>query len=686
MPTLADVSRASTEVSELINRFLTQEGVRSIYKRNIRLAKVEAAFLFPNSTQSSSDAKSKEFEELRQYIEVECESPACFDDVRGFVERLPPQQIKALAYDFLIGLPEESQDAARSASVKVLAYKLQYLGLSSPKTLVRVPNEDVKKPNDWKCITCNTTNKSSACTACVKKLLELTLTLYSSLINSTEIGYLDCVPELAILAASCCVRLSGAHERGIDNPTSLSKNGRPDRLLQAALIIEDQLTRTPKHTRLTLVLVRIYIVLGCASRAREVWDTADVKRTIIDSLGPYFFDRLSTIAPTLVLPPNRPERGLMQGLKSHYRASLKLRMPRRLADAFEAESYTAILDIPSYTERLRSSCTLVMGYVEESQAARALDIRSDSIFEEPAIEEVTDNSVLNEVIDYGSVPNLEAALSRPIYDVLRLGPDPSNLRSHLALAAERFFEVMTFKPASSYKVANVAQTTAAELTFVLESLQRLGNTFSRFLHARGKNLTQQEETYYQIISLLTSLIPLSVSASRSPPPPELLASIVSATKSGLDVLRAQALSTPADAEGSKVLLMLGSLHGLSILRDAAAAVKLATSYITTFNDREKERDRSGQSNVPKDVMAQVKALEAAASTAFTEGKTRVALLKQESNTLNAKLSSWTFEIESGDDLSKQIREVAGSHVGVWSQRVTDSWRSNVKGWESVRWE
>lgn len=245
---------------------------------------------------------------------------------------------------------------------------------------------------------------------------------------------------------------------------------------------------------------------------------------------------------------------------------------------------------------------------------------------------------------------------------------------------------MTFKPASSYKVANVAQTTAAELTFVLESLQRLGNTFSRFLHARGKNLTQQEETYYQIISLLTSLIPLSVSASRSPPPPELLASIVSATKSGLDVLRAQALSTPADAEGSKVLLMLGSLHGLSILRDAAAAVKLATSYITTFNDREKERDRSGQSNVPKDVMAQVKALEAAASTAFTEGKTRVALLKQESNTLNAKLSSWTFEIESGDDLSKQIREVAGSHVGVWSQRVTDSWRSNVKGWESVRWE
>ncbi|OHE93268.1 N-acetyltransferase B complex non catalytic subunit, partial [Colletotrichum orchidophilum] len=683
---IGQTQEASAEVSELIDRFLTQEGVRSIYKRNVRLAKVEAAFLFPKTAQPGSDAISNEFEELRQYIEVECESPACFDDVKGFAERLPPQESKALAYNFVIGLSQESQHPARSASVKALAYKLQYLGLSSTKNLVRVPNEDVKGPNDWKCLICNTTNKSSTCTACVKKLLESTLSLYSSLINSSEIGQLDCIPELAILAASCCVRLSCAHERGTDNPTSPSSNGRPDRLLQAALIIEDQLTRTPKHTRLTLVLVRIYLVLGCASRAREVWDTADVKRTIIDSLGPYFFDRLSTVAPTLVLPPNRPEGGLMQGLKSHYRASLKLRMPRRLADAFEAESYTAILDIPSYTERLRSSCTLVMGYVEESRAARALGIHSDSVFDEPAIEEITDNSVLNEVIDYGSVPNLEAASSRPIYDVLRLGPDPSNLRSHLALAAERFFEIMSFKPASSYKVANVAQMTAAELTFVVESLQRLGNSLSRFLHTRGKNLTQQEETYYEVISLLTTLIPSSVSASRSPPPPELLASIVSAIKSGLEVLRAQALSTLADAEEPKLLLMLGSLHGLSILRDAAAAVKLATSYIVAFNGREKERDRSGQSNVPKDVMAQVKALEAAAGTAFIEGKARVALLKQESNTLSAKLSSWTFETESGDDLSKQIREVAGSHVSVWSQRVTDSWRTNVKGWESVRWE
>ncbi|KAK1985248.1 N-acetyltransferase B complex non catalytic subunit [Colletotrichum cereale] len=677
---------ASTEVSDLVNRFLAQENVRSIYKRNIRLAKVEAAFQFSQHT--SPEARSDTFEELCGYIDIECESPACFDDVRGFVERLPPLEIKELAYEYVTHLADESKEAARSASVRALALKLQYLGLSTSKTIIRVSNEDPKKPNNWRCIVCATVNKAPVCTSCLQNLLESTLTLYSTLINSSEISpSLDCIPEMAILAATCCIRLSGLHQRSALNPTSPMKSDRSDRVLQAALLIENQLTRTPKHTRLTLVLVRIYLVLGCASRAREVWDTADVKRTIIDSLGPYFFDRLSSIAPTLVLAPNRPEKGLMSGLKAHYNTSLKLRMPRRLADAFEAESYTAILDIPSYIERLRSSCTLVMGYVEESRAARALGIRNDSIFDEPAIEEITDDSVLNEVIDYGSVPNLETATSRPIYDVLRLGPDPSNFRSHLALAAERFFDILSFKPASSYKVTNVAQTAAAEQIFVSESLQRLGNSLNRFLHTRGKVLTQHEETYYEIISLLSSLVPLAVAASRNPPPPELLSSIVLGIKSGLEALRAQSLSTPANADSIKALLMLGSLHGLFLLRDAGAAVKLAVSHIVAFNEREKERDRSGQSNLPKEVMTQVKALDAAAGTVMTEGKARVVLLKKESGSLDAnRLSSWTFEADPEDRSAKQIRDVAGSHLGVWSQRVTDSWRTNLKGWEMVRWE
>ncbi|TEA12738.1 hypothetical protein C8034_v005773 [Colletotrichum sidae] len=675
----------SAEVSSLIDRFLTQENVRSIYKRNIYLARVEAAFQFAHLVQSKPEDKSNEYQELCRYIDIECASPACFDDVRGFVERLPPQEIRELAYEYVVQIAEQSEDTARSASVKTLAFKLQYLGLSSSKTVVRVRKEESTGSSSWKCIVCAAVNNSSTCTKCVKRLLASTLTLYSSLINSSDISpTLDCIPELAILTATACVRLSGLHERDVVDPTALSKRGRHDRLLQAALIIEDQLTRTPKHTRLTLVLVRIYLVLGCASRAREVWDTADVKRTIIDSLGPYFFDRLSTIAPALVVPPNR--RGLMDGLKAHYNTSLLTRMPKRVPDAFDAESYTAILNIPNYIERLRKSCTVVMGYVEDARAGRALGLRGESIFDQLAIDEIVDETVLNDVIDYGSVPNFESVTSRPIYDVLRLGPDPSNVRSHLALGAEQFFEILSFKMPASYKVANVAQVNAVEQTYVFESLQRLNTSMSRFLHSRGKNLTVQEEMFYDIIALLTSLIPLTIAVNRSTPPSEVLPSIVSAIKSGLEVLRAQSLSTPPEAEDSKVLLILGSLHGLSILRDTASAVKLATSYITTFNEKEKERDRSGQSNIPKDVMADVKALETAAVTAMKEGKDRVALLKKEGQTLNARLSGWTFEGEVDDELAKQIREVAGPHVDTWTQKVAESWKTNVKGWELVRWE
>ncbi|KAF6838332.1 hypothetical protein CPLU01_02444 [Colletotrichum plurivorum] len=683
---IGDAQGVSAEVSSLIDRFLAQENILSIYKRNIYLAKVELAFQFAHLNQTTAEGKSNQFQELCRYIDIESASPYTFDDVKSFVERLPPHEIQALSYDYVPTLAKNAQDVSKSAAIEALAFKLQYLCLSSPKTIVRVANEDSKRPSECKCIVCASVGKSSFCVACLKKLLESTLALSTTLISSSATSSIDCIPELVIIAATCLVRLSGYYDRGLDNPTSLSASSRQDRLLQAALIIEDQLTRTPKHTRLTLVLVRIYLVLGCASRAREAWDTTDVKRTIVDSLGPYFFDRLSTVAPTLVLPPNRPEKGILQGLKAHYNTSLKLRMHRRLSDAFESESYTAILDIPSYIGRLRTSSTLVMGYVEEARAARALGIRGESAFDEPSIEEIVDDTVLSELIDYGSVPNLDSTASRPVYDVLRLGPDPSNVRSHLALAAESFFELLSYKPPTSYKVANVAQTAAAEQTFVFESLQRLAASFSRFLHTRGTHLTQQEEVFYEIISLLTAIIPLTVAASRSPPPPELLSSVVSATKSALDVLRAQCLSTAPGMEDTKALLMLGSLHGLSILRDAAAAVKLATSYVIAFNEREKERDRSGKSNLPKDVMAQVKILEAAASTAMAEGKARVALLKKDSDSLSTRLSKWTFEAEADDKLAHAIRELAGRHIDVWSQRVADSWRTNVKGWELVRWE
>ena len=72
-------------------------------------------------------------------------------------------------------------------------------------------------------------------------------------------------------------------------------------------------------------------------------------------------------------------------LESHFDVSLKLRMHRRLSDAFETNSYGSILSIPKYIENLRWSCTRVMSLVEEARIERIfgqqfLDVFQDARF------------------------------------------------------------------------------------------------------------------------------------------------------------------------------------------------------------------------------------------------------------------------------------------------------------------
>ncbi|KAG7112955.1 hypothetical protein HYQ46_011447 [Verticillium longisporum] len=416
----------------------------------------------------------------------------------------------------------------------------------------------------------------------------------------------------------------------------------------------------------------------------------DVKRTIIDSLSPYFLDRLSTLSPASVLPvPNRPQQAMTYGLKAYYGTSLKLRMPRRLADAFQSESYSSILEIPVFIDRLRISCTMAMGYIEELRATRALGHKSTPISEEDYINEITPATQLTEVIDYGSVPNLHVSTAQPVYEALQIGPSPSNARTHLAIVAEKYFEVLSYKPPSAYKPANPSQATAVDNIFVTESLQQLSNIAAKFLRGRETaKFTAQEHTFFELISLLTTLAPLATSSDRSDASASVLSQVASAVSVTLSTLLESTLSLPSGDRDINPVLMLSSLHGLFHLRDAAAAIRLATSYITSFNENEKARDKSGQSCLPKETLAHAKALDSAAAKAFAEGKARIALLKKElvSGNLESRLGSWTAAQSSDDSLAKEIRAAVGDGFDDWKRIVADSWRTNVKGWELVKWE
>lgn len=170
-------------------------------------------------------------------------------------------------------------------------------------------------------------------------------------------------------------------------------------------------------------------------------------------------------------------------------------------------------------------------------------------------------------------------------------------------------------------------------------------------------------------------MPFTTGINRAMPVPEIFNQIIDAVKVALDTLTSD-INIGSDIADQ--IIGLSSMHSLAILRDTAAAVKTATQWITSFNDREKERDRSGKSTLPKEVMAQIKDLNAAAEAALKLGKENVTRLKEHviGREFEPRTRTWIFE--DGED----ILDVVGRGS---LKKLVGSWEANIKGWTQVKW-
>ncbi|KAJ3538255.1 hypothetical protein NM208_g5985 [Fusarium decemcellulare] len=657
-------------VQQLLLKFIKSPNLRPIYKRIILLARVSAAFnLASNDEADLADDEPASFrlKELVNYVKDQGTSAACFDDVKEFIEKLSPPALKYLAYDFAPKLAVETEDDLQSVRVRTLSLKLQYFAATCPSMYTTVPGDNPLR----KCVVTGTEVESSSAGPCFGTVAQAALEVHKSLAelaskHASIEGEIK--PELAVVIALCNIQLAFPPSTDISNsPLSLAP------LLRALLLLEHQLSLTPKHGIISLLLVQLHLLTGSTSRARDIWETLGVKRTIMDSLAPIFYDRLSTISPALISPSDNWGWELMELLHSHYSVSLKLRMPRRLIDAFESSSYSSVIDIPEFMENLRWSCTRAMSLVEEARTERLLGEHFAEVLTDPRFTEVTDETKLIETIDYGSFPSWDCSSRPPIYSRLRIGPTSTNRRAHLSLIAEAFHEVLSYKPPSIYKAS--AAAAIPEQVFVLETLSQLSNSATKFLHGSQKDFTPQEATYFEAIGLLSTLVPFTTGISRSAPIPEEFAQIVDTLKIALDTLKLDIITS---TEVSSQITTLSSLHSLAILRDTAAAVKNAAQWIISFNDREKERDRSGKSNLPKEVIAQIKDLVVASEAALKEGKDSVGKLKEKvlGRDFEPAVRRWIFE--DGEDILEVVGEGA-------TEKLVKSWETNVKGWTHVKW-
>lgn len=243
------------------------------------------------------------------------------------------------------------------------------------------------------------------------------------------------------------------------------------------------------------------------------------------------------------------------------------------------------------------------------------------------------------------------------------------------MLAEAFHELLTYKSPASYKAS--AGSSEYDHIFITETLARLSNSFPRFLAGPDDEMTQPELCYFETISLLCTLMSLCIDFDRSSDITDALHQITDALSSSLENQRGQILHSEKPSI-ERTLTMLGSMHNIAMLRDSTAAIKLAAQWILSHNEKEKARDRSGKSSLPKELASKIKDLQTAAERSIKEGQVWIAELKTEtmSRDFEPKLKKWVLEDEGAIKSILTMDSLSG---------LIDSWQSNVKGWLQVKW-
>lgn len=677
---------ASKTVRELLMKLVQTPKLRPIYKKNLIMARVLAAFeLSIDDDDDSLDGEqpnSTRLRELVRYIGNQNEYQACFDDVKVFIEQLDRTGIRYLLNSCIPHLHDSSVDEQHSHRLRLLGYKLKFFILTCPGSYTAVPGDELR----FTCASCEAETEFQSCQKCFTVILQRSLDLYEIIaVESPDLLTSSAMStDLVILIASCCIKLASANP---DLPCSSLPASGFRYIIRGLLILERQLAFSPKNSQILLLLLQLHLLVGSAPRTTYLFEELAIKRTVMDSLAPLFYDRLTTVAPALLSPSDDMGYQLVDMLASHYQVSLKLRMPRRLTDALESDTYSSVLDIPRYITSLRHSCTRVMSLVEEIRSERMLGCPTWELLSHERFIEVTDDTKLKTVIDYGSFPSWDSASRVPIYARLRLGPVPTDRRMHISLLAEAFHDVLGYKPPSIYKVS-AAAASIPERTFVLESLSHISNSFSKFIPGTNVDFTASEFVYFELVSVLSTVILLSAEGGREPSDTEAVCQLFDAATAAIDTLHTHVPYDDGKKGIEQTMSLLPNLHAVGMYRDAADAADLASRWILDFNNIEKERDRSGQSNLPKDVVAKAKELQAASAAARKQGKSWIASLETAVKAVDfgSTFRNWVFSTE--DDGGEEV------FVERFGQFIEDDFvadqvtrmRENVKGWKQVKWE
>lgn len=272
-------------------------------------------------------------------------------------------------------------------------------------------------------------------------------------------------------------------------------------------------------------------------------------------------------------------------------------------------------------------------------------------------------------------------------------------RCRLALLAEQFLDLVTYKAPKEYKPTKINDVAVKDRAYLAETFSRLLESISLALlnpPSTASKLTGPEHKFYSTLILLSALLHTALNTTKAESPSPTVPTTVADLKFLLTSLEADLASTPPQFSALEMGNHLYSLlnpHTLAYLRDTALATKQCANFLLAFHAAEQARDRTGKSNLHKDVVAAAKELAALATATLGAGQARVKELKEalgQGGWLD-RVEAWILP-ESGEKeeegaFGELVRDVVGAgELEEWTSRVVESWREGVKGFGTLVWE
>ncbi|RYP46721.1 hypothetical protein DL768_007111 [Monosporascus sp. mg162] len=664
-----------------------------------RYDRVHLRILFLRDAQSAPEPEatsSTRVEHLLEYILKYHWSVACFEDVRKFVEALNHEELRILMY-MLTGSKNKVGDKYKGLTLVAILLQIRFLVATSTR-------------DSTICKYCRSELDSSDCISCFTSIVKVALENYNAGMRDDNLRYNilpktngDPLSDLAMVGSISLLKLARVGRSPGYTACSPLHLADIQYILQAIIWLDSYLTAWPKNNPLRMLLLKLYLLIGCVSQAKSLWAQFDIKNAILDSLGPLFFDRISTIAPGLFGPDASIRRNPLRPFIDYYSKALRSTIPKQTVEAFKGGNWHTIPSMYEFGEGLKKSCTLVMAVVEERRGLRFKAGHTlTSIADDPLVCNLNVNYELKDMTDYSYLPNFGSKDSMPTEVLVGQGPLLSGTRAHLSLLTERLVDLLDYAQPKEFKPSKQGHVLSLDREYVIETTEALRLQIQGLL-AKREGLTGPETHYYSIASMIAKLVSDFVQLYIShKPTSESGASIDSSIKEIVAVLEEQTtdlLTVPTNYH-SELREFHGfvGMHAMGMLRESIFLIKLTAGYLTSALDKMKALDKTlANNNETTRAIGQLKSMSAVATASAADIKSRIKTMKQlvEGGGWIDRLRDWAFTNDAQHGPQRGDRELIAEALNVavddaaferWAGTVVDSWQELMNGWSSVKIE